>query len=67
MDRMENSRLEQPQSSNWRRRDKAPLKGVRVEDEDYEGKGFDEEEERESMVNNRRLGGRYRGDRMMRY
>ena len=63
MDRMENSRVEQPQSSNWRRKEKVPPKGIRVEEEDYDGDGFDEEDERESVVNNRRSGGRYTGVR----
>ena len=63
MDRMENSRVEQPQSSNWKRKERVPLREVRVEEEEYDGDGFDEEDERKSIVNNRRYGGRFRGVR----
>ena len=45
MDRMENSRVEQPQSSNWQRRERVPLKEVRVEEKEYVGDDFDEEDE----------------------
>ena len=34
-----------------------------MEEEEYDRDGFDEEDERESAVNNRRFGGRYRGVR----
>ena len=60
MDRMENSRVEQPQSSNWRRREKVPPMEVRVEEKEYDGDKCDEEDERESVVNNKRYGGRFR-------
>ena len=60
MDRMENSRVEQPQSSNWRRRERVPPREVRVEEEEYDGDGVDEEDERQSIVNNRRYGRRFR-------
>ena len=59
MDRMENSRVEQPQSSDWRRRERVPSREVIVEEE-YDGDGFDEEDEWESVVNNRRYDRRYR-------
>ena len=34
-----------------------------MEEEEYDGDGIDEEDERESVVNNRRYGGRFRGVR----
>ena len=45
IDRMENSRVKQPQSSNWRRGERVPPREVRVEKEEYNGVGFDEEDE----------------------
>jgi len=58
IDQMENRREEQPQNGhNLRRREKVPL---REEDEEHYGSGFDEEEDRDSIVNNRRLGRRFR-------
>jgi TolA-binding protein len=58
IDQMENRREEQPQnSSNLRRRERVP---PREEDEERYGSGFDEEEDRDSIVNNRRPGGRFR-------
>jgi hypothetical protein len=57
IDQMENRREEQPQNGrNLRRRGRVP---PREEDEERYGSGFDEEEDRESIVNNRRPGGRF--------
>jgi hypothetical protein len=51
---MENRREEQPQNGrNLRRRERVPL---REEDEERYGSGFDEEEDQDSNVNNRRHG-----------
>jgi hypothetical protein len=58
IDQMENRREEQPQNGhNFRRRERVP---AREEDEERYGSGFDEEEDRGSIVNNRRPGGRFR-------
>jgi hypothetical protein len=57
IDQMEN-RCEQPQNGrNLRRRERDP---PREEDEERYGSGFDEEEDRDSIINNRRPGGRFR-------
>jgi hypothetical protein len=57
IDQMENRRDEQPQNSrNLRKRGSVP---PREEDEERYGSGFDEEEDRESIVNNRRPGRRF--------
>jgi hypothetical protein len=57
IDQMENRREEQPQNGrNLRRRGRVP---PREEDEERYGSGFDEEEDRESIVNNRRPRGRF--------
>jgi len=51
IDQMENRREEQPQNGrNLRRRERVP---PREEDEERYGSGFDEEEDRDSIVNNR--------------
>ena len=63
MDRMGNSRVEQPQSSNWRRRKRVLPRGIGVEEKEYDGDGFGKEDEHESIVNNKRFGGRHRGVR----
>ena len=60
IDRIENSKVEQPQHPNLRRRERVPPRKVRVEDEEYDGDGFDEEDDRASMVGNKRHGGRFR-------
>jgi hypothetical protein len=58
IDQMENRPKEQPQNGrNFRRRERVP---PREEDEERYGSGFDEEEDRGSIVNNRRPGGRFR-------
>ena len=58
VDQMENRHEEQPQNGrNLRRRERVP---PREEDEERYGSGFDEEEDRDSIVSNRRLGGRFR-------
>jgi hypothetical protein len=54
---IQNRREEQPQNGrNLRRRGRVQ---PREEDEERYGSGFDEEEDRESIVNNRRPGGRF--------
>ena len=58
IDQMENKREEQPQNGrNLRRRERVP---PREEDEEHYGSGFDEEEDRDSIVSKRRPGGRFR-------
>ena len=58
IDQMENRREEQPQNGrNLHRRETVPS---REEDEEHYGSGFDEEEDRDSIFSNRRLGGRFR-------
>jgi hypothetical protein len=55
IDQMENRREEQPQNGrNLHKRERVP---PREEDEERYGSGFDEEEDRDSIVNNRRPGG----------
>ena len=55
---MENRRGEQPQNGrNLSRRERVP---PREEDEECYGFGFDEEEDQDSIVSNRRPGGRFR-------
>jgi hypothetical protein len=57
IDQMENRREEQPQNGhNFRRRERVP---PREADEERYGSGFDEEEYRGYIVNNRRPGGRF--------
>ena len=57
IDQMKNRREEQPQNGrNLRRRERVP---AREEEEERYGSGFDEEEDRDSIVNNRRPGGRF--------
>jgi hypothetical protein len=57
IDQMENRREEQPKNDcNLRKRGRVP---PREEDEERYGSGFDEEEDRESIVNNRRPRGRF--------
>ena len=58
IDRIENSRVEQPQ--NPKMRERVPHREVRVEDEEYDGDGSNEEDDRGSMVGNRRHGGQFR-------
>ena len=54
---MENRHKEQPQNGrSLRRREKVP---PREEEEERYGSGFDEEEDRDSIVNNRRPRGRF--------
>uniref|UniRef100_A0A2N9HUK1 Integrase catalytic domain-containing protein n=1 Tax=Fagus sylvatica TaxID=28930 RepID=A0A2N9HUK1_FAGSY len=61
IDQMENRREEQKQNGrNLRRRERVP---AREEEEERYGSGFDEEEDRDSIVNNRRPGGRFGGAR----
>ena len=61
IDRMENSLERQPQNdSNFCRRERVPPREARVEDEERYRFGFDEEKDRDSVVNNRRPGGQFR-------
>ena len=54
---MENTCVEQPQNTpNVRRRERVQSREVRVEDEEYYGDGFDEENDRNSVVSNKRYG-----------
>ncbi|PKI50675.1 hypothetical protein CRG98_028934 [Punica granatum] len=63
IDLMENKRVEQPRNApNARRRERVQLREVRVDDEEIYGVGFDEDD-RDSVVSNRRQGGRFREDR----
>ncbi|PKI67152.1 hypothetical protein CRG98_012480, partial [Punica granatum] len=58
---MENKRVEQPRNApNARRRERVQPKEVRVEDEENYGAGFDEEDDRDSVVSNKRRAGRFR-------
>ena len=58
IDQMENRREEQPQNGhNLHRRERVPL---REEDEERYGSGFGEEEDRDSIISNRKPGGRFR-------
>ena len=51
----------QPQNAhNVPRRERVQPRGVRAEDEEYFGEGFNEEDDRDSIINNRRYGGRIR-------
>ncbi|PKI67502.1 hypothetical protein CRG98_012086 [Punica granatum] len=53
-------RLEPRNAPNARRRERVQPRKVRVEDEDNYGVSFDEEDNRDSAVSNRRRGGRFR-------
>ncbi|KAB1205737.1 hypothetical protein CJ030_MR7G028078 [Morella rubra] len=58
IDRMENSLEKQPQNSpNFCRRERVPRREARVEDEEPYGSGFEEEEDRDSIVGYGRHGG----------
>ena len=43
-----------------RRRKRLPRRGVRVEEEEYDGDGFEDENNHDSVVSDRRYGGRLR-------
>ena len=61
IDKMENTREGQPQNiPNVHRRERVQPREVRGEDEEPYGAGFDEEDDRNSVVSNRRHGGRFR-------
>ena len=61
IDRVENACVEQPQNApNVCRRERVQPREVRVEDEEYYGGGFDEEDDRDSIVGNRRYGEQFR-------
>ena len=64
IDRIENTRMEQPQiAPNMRRRGRIQPRAVKVEDEEYYGDTFGDEDDRDSTVGNRRNGGQFRGAR----
>ncbi|PKI59650.1 hypothetical protein CRG98_019956, partial [Punica granatum] len=64
IDLMENKRVEQPRNTpNASRRERVQPREVWVEDEENYGAGFYEEDDRDSVVSNRRHGGRFREDR----
>ncbi|PON51243.1 hypothetical protein PanWU01x14_218040, partial [Parasponia andersonii] len=70
MDRIENVHVEQPQiAPNVRRRERFKPRErfqpreVRVEDEEYYGDTFGNEDDRDSIVDNRRHSGQFRGAR----
>ena len=59
-ERVEQS-LEQPRNPpTGHRRERLPRKGVRVEEEEYEGDGFEDEIDHNSVDSDRRYGGRLR-------
>ncbi|PKI67549.1 hypothetical protein CRG98_012133 [Punica granatum] len=61
IDRMESTCVEQTRNApNVRRGERVQPREVRVEDEDNYGAGFDEEDDRDSIVSNRRPAGRFR-------
>ncbi|KAA8521351.1 hypothetical protein F0562_012030 [Nyssa sinensis] len=61
IDQMESARERQPQNvPNLRRRERVQPREVRVEDEEPYGAGFDEEDDQDSVVGNRRHGGWFR-------
>ncbi|PKI70554.1 hypothetical protein CRG98_009059 [Punica granatum] len=63
IDLMENKGVEQPRNApNARRRERVQPWEVRVEDEEIYGAGFDEDD-RDSVISNRKHGGRFREDR----
>ena len=53
--------MEQPQNApNVHKRERVQPREVRVENEEYCGGSFDEEDDRDSIIGNRRYGGRFR-------
>ena len=59
-ERVEQS-LEQPQNPpTGRRRERLPRRGVWVEEKEYDGNGFEDEKDHDSIVGDRRYGGRLR-------
>ena len=59
-ERVEQS-FEQPQNPpTWCRRERLPRRGVRVEEDEYDGNGFEDENDHDSAVDDRRYGGRHR-------
>ena len=58
IDQVESACVEQPQNvPNVRIRERVHPRELRVEDEEYYGDGFDKEDDRGSIVTNRRHGG----------
>ena len=50
--------FEHPQNSpTWRRKERLPRRGMRVEEEEYEGDGFENKIDHDSVVSDRRYGG----------
>ena len=61
IDWVESACVEQPQNiPNVHRRERVQPRELRVEDEEYYGDKFDKEDDRGSIVRNRRHGGRFR-------
>ena len=59
-ERVEQS-FEHPRNPPTRlRRERLPRKGARVEEEEYDGGDFEDENDHDSVVNDRRYGGRHR-------
>ena len=59
-DRVEQS-FEQPRNPpTGRRRERLPRRGVRVEEDEYDWNGFEDENDHDSAVGDRRYGGRHR-------
>ena len=59
-ERMKQS-FEQPLNPlTMRRRERLPRRGVHVEEEKYDGNGFEDENDHDSTVGDRRYGGRHR-------
>ncbi|PON78907.1 hypothetical protein TorRG33x02_236850 [Trema orientale] len=64
MDRIENAYVGQPQiAPNVHRRERFQPREMRVEGEEFYGDTFGDEEDRDSIVGNRRNAGQYRGAR----
>ncbi|PKI59294.1 hypothetical protein CRG98_020314 [Punica granatum] len=65
---MENTCVEQPRNApNVHRRERVQPSEVRVEDKENYGVGFNEEDDRDLVVNNMRHGGRFREVRNQKY
>ena len=62
MDRVEEGtqRGQLQNAHNVPTKERVPSRGVRAEDEEYFGEEFDEEDDRGSIINNRRYGGQIR-------
>ena len=61
IDRVENAHVEQPQNApNVRKRQRVKPREVRLENEEYYGVSFDDEDDQDLIVGNRRNGGQFR-------